>query len=53
MDENKNINREQFVTANDSIIDLAINESIIHKLLNKNIITEQQYYLLKEKIKKF
>ncbi|MCI8547667.1 MAG: hypothetical protein HFJ38_02120 [Bacilli bacterium] len=33
-------------------IDETINLTIISKLLNKKLITEQQFYTLKEKIKK-
>jgi len=37
----------------DNIIDETINLSIISKLLNLKLITEKQYYILKEKISKF
>lgn len=37
----------------DNIIDETINLSIISKLLELKLITEHQFYLLKEKIKKF
>ena len=37
----------------DNIIDETINLSIISKLLNLKLITEKQYYTLKEKISKF
>ena len=37
----------------DNIIDETINLSIISKLLNLKLITEKQYYILKEKINKF
>lgn len=37
----------------DNIIDESINLSIISKLLNLKLITEKQYYILKEKISKF
>ena len=36
-----------------NIIDETINLSIIAKLLKKNLITEKQYYVLKNKIKTF
>ena len=36
-----------------NIIDEAINLSIITKLLKNNLITEKQYYVLKNKIKTF
>ena len=36
-----------------NIIDEVINLSIITKLLKKNLITEKQYYVLKNKIKTF
>lgn len=35
------------------IINEAINISIVSKLLKMNLITEKQYYVLREKIKKF
>lgn len=35
------------------IIDETINISIVSKLLKLNLITEKQYYVLREKIKKF
>lgn len=37
----------------DNILDETINLSIISKLLNLKLITEKQYYVLKEKIKSF
>lgn len=37
----------------DNIIDNTINLSIIKKLLSLKLITETQYYVLKEKISKF
>lgn len=37
----------------DNIIDETINLSIISKLLKLNIITEKQFFILKEKIKSF
>lgn len=37
----------------DNIIDESINLSIIFDLLNLNLITEKQFYILKEKIKCF
>lgn len=37
----------------DNIIDESINLSIISKLLKMNLITEKQFYILKEKIKCF
>lgn len=37
----------------ENIIDKTINLSIISKLLNLKLITEKQYYILKEKISKF
>ena len=37
----------------DTIIDESINLSIIFDLLNLNLITEKQFYILKEKIKCF
>lgn len=37
----------------DNIIDEIINISIISKLLKLDIITEKQYYVLKEKIRSF
>ena len=36
----------------ENIIDETINLSIISKLLNLKLITEKQYYILKEKISK-
>ena len=35
----------------DNMIDESINLSIISKLLKMNLITEKQFYILKEKIK--
>lgn len=37
----------------DNIIDKAINLSIISRLMKLNLITEKQFYVLKEKIKFF
>ena len=37
----------------ENILDETINISIISKLLNLNLITETQFYILKEKIKNF
>ena len=37
----------------ENILDETINLSIISKLLNLQLITEKQYYALKEKIKNF
>lgn len=37
----------------DNIIDKSINISIISKLLKLELITEKQFYMLKEKIKNF
>lgn len=37
----------------DNMIDESINLSIISKLLKMNLITEKQFYILKEKIKCF
>ena len=37
----------------ENILDETINLSIISKLLNLQLITEKQYYVLKEKIKNF
>lgn len=37
----------------DNIIDESINLSILSKLLNLKLITEQQFYVLREKIKNF
>ena len=37
----------------ENILDETINLSIISKLLNLNLITETQFYILKEKIKNF
>lgn len=37
----------------ENILDETINLSIISKLLNLNLITEKQYYILKEKLKTF
>ncbi len=37
----------------DKIIEETINISIVSKLLKMNLITEKQYYALREKIKKF
>ena len=37
----------------DNIIDETINLSILSKLFKLNLITEKQFYILKEKIKNF
>lgn len=37
----------------DNIIDETINLSIISRLLKLNLISEKQFYILKEKIKSF
>ena len=37
----------------ENILDETINLSIISKLLKLNLITEKQYYVLKEKIQNF
>lgn len=37
----------------DNVIDKVINLSIISRLMNLNLITEKQFYVLKEKIKSF
>ena len=37
----------------DNIIDETINISILSKLFNLKLINEKQFYILKEKIKKF
>ncbi len=37
----------------ENILDETINLSIISNLLNLKLITEKQYYVLKEKIKNF
>lgn len=37
----------------DNMIDKSINLSILFDLLNLNLITEKQFYILKEKIKCF
>ena len=37
----------------ENILDETINLSIISKLLSSKLITEKQYYVLKEKIKNF
>ena len=37
----------------ENILDETINLSIISKLLTLNLITETQFYILKEKIKNF
>lgn len=48
-------NKERILTQLeiDNIIDETINLSIISKLLKLDIITEKQYYVLKEKIRSF
>lgn len=47
--DNKNLTQLEI----DNIIDESINLSIISKLLKLDIITEKQYYVLKEKIQSF
>ena len=37
----------------DNVIDKVINLSIISRIMNLNLITEKQFYVLKEKIKSF
>lgn len=37
----------------DNILDKTINLSIVKKLLDLKLITEKQFYILKEKISKF
>lgn len=37
----------------DNIIDETINISILSKLLKQKLINEKEFYILKEKIKKF
>lgn len=37
----------------DNILDETINLSIVKKLLDLKLITEKQFYILKEKISKF
>lgn len=47
-DDNKEKNLTQLEI--DNVIDKTINLSIILKLLKINVITEKQYYILKDKI---
>ena len=47
--DTKNLNQIEI----DNMIDESINLSIIFDLLNLNLITEKQFYMLKEKIKCF
>ena len=47
--DTKNLNQIEI----DNMIDELINLSIIFDLLNLNLITEKQFYILKEKIKCF
>ena len=49
MNEGKNLTQNEI----DNILDETINLSIISKLLKLNLITEKQFYILKEKIKTF
>ena len=49
MGDNKNLTQKEI----DNILDETINLSIISKLLKLNLITEKQFYILKEKIKAF
>jgi len=49
MGDNKNLTQKEI----DNILDETINLSIISKLLKLNLITEKQFYILKEKIKTF
>lgn len=49
MNDTKNLTQLEI----DNIIDESINLSIISKLLKMNLITEKQFYILKEKIKCF
>lgn len=49
MNDTKNLTQLEV----DNIIDESINLSIISKLLKMNLITEKQFYILKEKIKCF
>ena len=47
--DTKNLNQIEI----DNMIDESINLSIIFDLFNLNLITEKQFYILKEKIKCF
>lgn len=49
MNEGKSLTQNEI----DNILDETINLSIISKLLKLNLITEKQFYILKEKIKNF
>ncbi len=49
MNDTKNLTQLEV----DNIIDESINLSIISRLLKMNLITEKQFYILKEKIKCF
>lgn len=49
MQDNKKITQLEI----ENIIDNTINVSILSKLLKLNLITEQQFYILKEKIQNF
>lgn len=49
MNDTKNLTQLEI----DNIIDESINLSIISRLLKMNLITEKQFYILKEKIKCF
>lgn len=49
MGDNKKLTQTEI----DNILDETINLSIISKLLKLNLITEKQFYILKEKIKTF
>ncbi len=49
MNEGKSLTQNEI----DNILDETINLSIISKLLKLNLITEKQFYILKEKIKTF
>ena len=49
MNENKILTQIEI----ENILEETINLSIISKLLNLKLITEKQYYVLKEKIRNF
>ncbi len=49
MNEGKSLTQNEI----DNILDETINLSIISKLLKLNLITQKQFYILKEKIKTF
>lgn len=49
MNEGKSLTQNEI----NNILDETINLSIISKLLKLNLITEKQFYILKEKIKTF